>query len=334
MRQWFLIWLYSMTWASAASQSTCEGKFPNIVHDVCWECIFPIRIGGANLTPSYEDASAGISSPICVCPKPPFGQSTPGIRVSFWEPVRLIDVTRTPYCLVNLGGQKIAGRDEFKSRGTIGLLEGDGGLKHSFYQVHWYVFPIFAIFELFTDFALCIDRSSFDLAYMSELDPFWNNDELAILHNPEALVFSNQLAQAACAADCAKASFGPGFDELFWCDGCHGSIYPFTGSVPAHVSSVQATELLAARFIAKLHRYGLAQSTSGDASVCGKSYAPIIKKSQYRLQMINPIPATQNSCVPLGRSDFIHPRHETREVMKRGNHYGYLVWRRRECCVW
>jgi len=314
------------------AQATCSGTFPNIISDICWECVFPIRIGGINVTPGNDDVNEGGTNPFCFCPKPPFGIPIPGIRVSFWEPVRLVDVTRTPYCLVNLGGLKIAGSNTFKSRGTIGLLEGEGGLKNSFYQVHWYVFPIFYIFELLLDF-ICVESAPFDLAYISELDPFWNNDELSILHNPEALVFANPLAQAACAADCAKASFGFGSDLLFWCAGCHGSVYPFTGSVPAHVSSVQATELLTTRFIAKLHRYGLLHAYSGSGSLCGKTYAPIIKKSQYKLQMLNPVPATDNACVPLGRSDFLHPRHATREILMKGNHYGYLIWRRRECCL-
>ncbi len=28
----------------------------------------------------------------------------PGVSIGFWEPVRLVDITRTPYCMVNLGG--------------------------------------------------------------------------------------------------------------------------------------------------------------------------------------------------------------------------------------
>jgi len=309
--------------------STCQGAFPNLFSDICWECVFPIRIGGVKVT-SGDDNQTNHSL-ICWCPKPPLGQLTPGIPISFWEPVRMIDVTRTPYCLVNLGGYKPLGGNSPKNRGTISLNEGDGGLKNSFYQVHWYVFPVFYLFELLLDF-ICVEKASFDLLYFSELDPLWNNDEWAIIHNPEALVFANPLAQAACAADCATASFGFGLDTLFWCAGCHGSVYPFTGSVPAHTSSVQATELLTARVIAKLHRVGLLHAYSGD-DWCGKSYAPIIKKSHYKLQMLNPVPATNNACVPLGRSDFLHPRHYTREIIKSGNHYGYLLWRRRECCL-
>lgn len=325
-----ILFFLSLTTSVLAS---CSGKFPNIISDVCWECIFPIRIGGVNVTPSHKDAGGDQGgNPICFCPKPPFGQITPGIRISYWEPVRMVDVTRVPYCLVNLGGIKIGNASSLKDRGTIALTEGEGGLKNSFFHVHWYVFPIFYVFELLTDF-ICMERAQIDLVHMTEFDPFWDNDEFALLHNPEAVVFGNIIAYGACAADCAKASFGFGLDSLFWCAGCHGLLYPFTGSVSSHVTSVQATELLTAKFIAKMHRYGALPAYVGPGSDCQKVICPIIKKSMYRLQMLNPKASTHKSCHPLGRSDFLHPRHATREILEGSSNYGYLVWRKRQCCL-
>jgi conjugal transfer pilus assembly protein TraU len=315
-----------------SAQATCSGKFPNIITDVCWECIFPIRIGGVNVTPGHEDGSKAGGSPICVCPKPPLMLPTPGIRVSYWEPVRLVDVTRTPYCLVNLGGIKVGSSSSVKDRGTIALTDGEGGLKNSFFHVHWYVFPLFYVFELFTDFS-CVEKASMDLAHLTEFDPFWDNDEFALLQNPEAILFGNPISHGACSAECLKLSAGYGLDSLFWCAGCHGSLYPFTGSVSSHVTSVQATELVATKFMAKMHRYGLMQAYVGPGSDCGKVYAPIIKKSMYRLQMLNPLPATRKSCHSIGKSDFLHPRHRERELLKGASNYGYLVWRHRQCCL-
>ena len=85
----------------------CQGKFVNPFTDISWKCLFPITIGGHNVNdedkyPDYEDYSG---NPICVCPGIP---PHIGIKVSFWEPLRLIDVTRTPYCLVGLGGIQIS----------------------------------------------------------------------------------------------------------------------------------------------------------------------------------------------------------------------------------
>jgi hypothetical protein len=72
------------------------------------------------------------------------------------------------------------------------------------------------------------------VAYITELDPLWNADELSFILNPEAILFGNPIAQAACAADCVAATAGFPLNPLFWCGGCQGSLYPFTGNNPAH----------------------------------------------------------------------------------------------------
>ena len=299
-------------------KADCSGKFPHPVTDVCWECMFPIRVGGVKLS-NGEEANAPKRS-VCVCPKPPLNQPTPGFVVSYFEPARMVDVTRHPYCLVNLGGLVLGSqRNSPKDRGTVALTEGEGGLKNSFFHVHWYVFPVFALFELLTDI-VCVENTNFDVAFLTEFDPFWNRDELSLLLNPEAILFGNPIAQAACAADCTKASFGFGFDSLFWCAGCHGSIYPFTGSVAAHVSGVQATELIVTKFMAHLHRAGLLNVYYGGANTCKAWPCLIIKKSMYKLQMINPVAAT-DKCMPIGRSDFLHQRHAQREIIQNSMNY-------------
>ncbi len=320
--------LLCLMWVQVAMPE-CTGKFPNIISDICWECMFPIRVGGVKLSSSGEEANGNKRS-LCLCPKPPFGQPTPGIVVSYFEPVRMVDVTRVPFCLVNLGGMTL-GRDDNtnpKSRGTVNLTQGEGGIKNSFFHVHWYVFPVFALFELFTDM-LCFDNAKLDIAFMTEIDPLWNHDEMALILNPEAILFGNPIAQLACSVDCAKASFGFGIESMFWCAGCHGSVYPFTGSIPTHISGVQATELTVTKFMAHLHRLGLLNRYYGNP--CKSLPCPIIAKSMYKLQMLNPVAAT-NKCPPIGRSDFIHPRHSMREIIEGSMNYGYLIFRRRECC--
>ena len=308
----------------------CSGKFPNIISDVCWECMFPIRVGGIKLS-TGEEANAPKQS-VCMCPKPPLSQPTPGIVISYFEPARMVDVTRHPYCLVNMGGITIGGNNNStspKDRGTVSLTNGDGGLKNSFFHVHWYVFPVFALFELLTDL-ICVENVKFDVAFITEFDPLWNRDELALLTHPEAILFGNPIAQTACALECGKTSFGFGADSLFWCAGCHGGIYPFTGSIASHISGVQATELIVTKFMAHLHRLGLLNAYYG-GNTCKAWPCPLIKKSMYKLQMLNPIPAT-DKCMPIGRSDFLHPRHAQREIIQNSMNYGYLIFRRRECC--
>ena len=133
---------------------------------------------------------------------------------------------------------------------------------------------------------------------MSELDVTWNDEKLQSLLNPEAFLFGNVLAQSACSIDCAAATTNLPRDEMFWCAGCWGNMYPFSGANADHVGGVQASSLYTARIIAKMHRLGLAQETStSDGSVngklCRKSRSMKIKKSQYKLQMVNQLRMTE-----------------------------------------
>eukprot|EP01037_Dinobryon_pediforme_P013635 gene13635-13750_t len=94
-----------------------------------------------------------------------------------------------------------AGANRMQGRGSVADKGHSGGLKRSFYQVHWYVYPVIYWLELLTDFA-CLERASFDVAYLTELDPLWNDEETGFILNPEAVLFGNPIAQGACAADC------------------------------------------------------------------------------------------------------------------------------------
>ena len=75
-------------------------------------------------------------------------------------------------------------------------------------QDHYYIYPLLYWLEIVTDF-LCLEASSFDVAYMSEIDPLWQDDELTTLLNPEAALFTSPIAQAACSADCLIPILAP-----------------------------------------------------------------------------------------------------------------------------
>ena len=309
--------------------SKCVGRFVNPITDICWSCIFPITIGGMKVSASGED-TPNPRRLICSCTKP---IPRIGIPISFWEPVRLVDVTRTPYCLVNMGGMQMMNRG-IQGAGSVENAHQTGNgsrMRDSFYQVHWYMYPVLFWLELLVDF-VCMEKGDFDLAYLTELDPLWNDDETAFILNPEAALFGNPIAQAACAVDCGLSSAGFGQDSLFWCAGCQGSIYPFSGSIPAHVGGVQARLLALQRMIAKLHREGLLWGTVGADAWCDRYPMPIIKKTQYKTQMIYPIPSTgSRQCHPLGRSEVLWG--SGKEFPYEGEDFGYLVWRKRSCCL-
>ena len=169
------------------------------------------------------------SSPICLC-----GSPIPriGLSLGVWEPARLVDATRAPWCFPNLGGLTInpglpAGR------GRTGAAGGDGA-KGSVWHAHYYMYPLLSWIGVLLDLG-CLEGGGLDIAWASELDPAWLDDELTFLLNPEAALFANLPAQAACAADCAASSVGLPLDPMFWCAGCQGGMYPLTGNVAAHV---------------------------------------------------------------------------------------------------
>jgi len=301
----------------------CVGRMVNPVTDICWKCIFPIRIAGVKVVAGRPDPKSP-KKPLCICKQP---LPRVGIPIAFWEPVRLVDITRTPYCLVNMGGIQMQ-RSGVKGRGDVEYNPSTGN-KHSFYQAHWYVYPVIHWMEVLTDF-VCLEKASVDIAYLTELDPFWNNDEKNAVLNPEGILFGNLVAQSACAGDCVAASTKLPVDLLFWCAGCLGSIYPFTGTVTEHQGGVQASSLVAIRLIAKLHRELLLWGYVGAKGLCGKYPMPVIRKSQYRLQMTYPIPQTR-VCLALGHTDVTWS--SKREFPYKGSDFGYLVWRRRDCCL-
>ena len=155
------------------------------------------------------------------------------------------------------------------------------------WQAHWYQFPLLNWIGASFASAGCPSDVGFDIGWMTEFDPLWQDEELGIILNPEAVLFGNPIAQAACAADCVAATVGTALDPLFWCNGCQGGLYPPTGRVRARGGQIQSSLLVAGRLMAKLHRQLTAWGTSGPAAIasCAQYPMPIIQKSQYRTQM-------------------------------------------------
>lgn len=304
---------------------TCHGRFVNPLNDVCWTCLFPLTIGSAKIMSGKSPDTKNPSSPICTCPGAPLRV---GLAMGYWEPIGLVDVTRHPYCFLTLGGMSMnVGKKSF-----IGTSQtANTTQNHSFYHVHWIRYPLLSWLNLITD-SICVDKGDVDIPYLSELDPTWNDDELNFIINPESVLFSTPLSQAACAADSVLALKKLAADKLFWCAGAQGSMYPLSGHVSAHVGGVQASSLLAQRLTYKLHRLSLLRDSSGKsgAPLCHQTLTPIMPKSRYRLQMVAPHP-TSGACYPFGRTTTLWEAN--REFPVKGEDFGYLIWRKRNCCA-
>lgn len=211
--------------------TVCQGKILNPVTDVCWSCVFPVKIGGkASLTTSVlPDPDTGAGGPFCTCGK---GLNLrAGVTFSFWEPLRTAEIVRHAGCLPSMGGVNMGDMGlRISDHVKVHSHEPDGSMKRhtDFRQVHWYATPWLFILEALLDDG-CLDQQTFDLAYMSELDPLWDDTLSSFILNPDAALFANPIAQGACAADCTSASSGLPQNSLYWCSGCQGNVFPLTG---------------------------------------------------------------------------------------------------------
>ncbi|MFB9214234.1 TraU family protein, partial [Vibrio sinaloensis] len=90
---------------SLATSAACKSRFINPITDICWDCLFPMTVGSATVLPSRYPDTNNPSMPISYCPKPPPIYMQIGVNIGYWEPYALTDVTRVPYCMVNMGTQ-------------------------------------------------------------------------------------------------------------------------------------------------------------------------------------------------------------------------------------
>lgn len=309
-------------------QSKCVGKLLNPVTDICWSCMFPITLGGVKVINGRQDTQ-NPKRVVCTCHKGPIPQI--GVPVSFWEAVRVVEVTRTPWCLVTLGGVEMM-KLNTHLHGTVKHNKGHR-MRSSAYNVHYITYPVLNIIGVLMDW-LCLERSgASDLNFwFSELEASWMDTETRMIMHPEAIAFANPIAQTACAVDCAASSAGFPLDALFWCAGCQGGMYPYSGFVGSHVGGAQASLLVSQRILAKMHRLMRENITSGEAALCQPIVSSVIKKSQYKTQMLYPKVQTdgEHACAPLGRSSVLWSFGHS--YPNEGEDFAYVLWRKRNCC--
>jgi conjugal transfer pilus assembly protein TraU len=299
---------------------------------------------------------------ICFCAGSD-GIESIGFTLGLWEPEALIELVREPYCSPSLEGTQIR-----KSFRLWGMKDGSDGSSASnqFLNYHYFSFPLYEILQLLiTPECNAGGFSDFYLLGVSEIDPTWSEDELAIFTQPEVAIAANPLLQASCPVDCTAATLASPLDKMWWCFGCWGNAYPFTGNVPSGGSPPRVSSLLATRALATQHRRGMAWRTTGNDVLCGGVIDPMIPKSQYKMSMLYPVPEANSAVSPpssgpsggagpgtagsestplpstynysgtcchnIGVPTFLWG--EWRNIPSVGEDFVYLLWRWTDCCV-
>jgi conjugal transfer pilus assembly protein TraU len=319
--------LFSADFARAAG---CTGTVINPVTDVCWSAVFPIKLGPATIASGGGADVDTDANYLCACTSN--GTATVGLNLSFWEPLRTAEIVRTPYCFPSLGGIEIDVGLRAASHGRT-PSKSKASHRSSFYQVHWYQTPWLFVLEVLLD-TTCLEQSAWDVAYMTELDPLWDDPVTSFFLNPDAVLFANGAASAACSLDCTAATTSLPLETLYWCSGCQGGIFPLTGWVQSHIHFPQAASLLTTRFLMKLHRSGLQWASYGKNGQCGPYLEPLMDKRVYRTQMVYPARTTAKAdgkcAYPLGASTALWSSGKTWPMG--GEDAAFLIYRKRDCC--
>ena len=362
--------------------SSCQGRFLNPITDICWSCLFPMFIGPIPMVFNIGNQKGGTivdddklippAMPLVTSGKLPAGtcscvEHTPilpiGLMMSYYEPSRFVDVTRTPFCMVGLGGIDM-------SAGLAGLLPapGYGDEKHgletqsSFYQVHWFMDPVMAILGIIDTGCSLGMSKSMDLMFMSEVDPTWNDDSLSIIFSPEVVLFSSLPAQLACGVDCIASSLpnipldntllvpSPYYirpttptnpasasnpsKSLFWCGGCQGALYPLDGNNSDSAYPIQTSILSAEKATGLVHRMGLEDLTTGVVGMCNNLLPDMfMDKSEWKYSLGFPVPQTAytpSCCNSFGETDALW--NSGASFPYTGEDFSYVMYHERDCC--
>lgn len=357
--------------AHAVCNESWGPSFDDMLGNINWHCYFPVRIAGAKIDPFKDDGDnvdrenvmpyasefqqrwkqeadvphkdSGGGKVFCQCDTPgligtALNMSTQtGVRVSFWEPVRVVEVVKDSWCFPFLFSTDLGEEDKAGDAGQ-GLRKSKDGSNEildeasrtAFWQVHYYIFPVLAVLELLTDF-ICMDMSGFDLAYVTEVDPRWDDEELGALLSPESVLFSNPVTQLACIPDAMATTLKSTIDLLYWCQGGWDTIFPLSGYV-SHTSYIESEAAAMGRTIFNLHRNFVLWGTIGENALCQRYPMPIWRKSQYRWQLM--WPRRDNTCRVLGESDLFWSSMKNPPTPKTNmDNFVNLLWRKRNCCA-
>lgn len=287
--------------------------------------MLPIKISGVPITPAMglEDYS-GVSMPMCICPKP---WPIPGLPLELWEVNALIDVSNIPNCVPTLGMHlpiDIVAGSSFQE-----INKSNTQNKES-YQITYIDYPLFSMLSMFLDVICLTSDGSIDIAYISTIDPLWQNDNWSLLIHPDSFLFANPIAQFACIGDAVTSQVGFPLDPLYWCMGSWNQTFPLTKTTSG-ISSPEAAMAIATKTLFKLHRQFMLWGSVGATGLCSRYPMPIMMKSQYMMYPIYPF-MTHPKRIPIGRSGLIWSPGQ--DVPVANSHvWTIMTYKKRNCCA-
>jgi conjugal transfer pilus assembly protein TraU len=154
---------------SRSGAATCEGKFINPLTDICWSCVFPLSIGAASVASLGQEDIANPADPVCACPGIP-----PRSDCRWVLGARAAD--RCDAAAVLSGEPRRISLNPGSRPQAAQNTRLFGHASSSFYQAHYYTNPVLYWLEVLLDFP-CLEKGSFDIAYLTEVDPLWNDDD-------------------------------------------------------------------------------------------------------------------------------------------------------------
>jgi conjugal transfer pilus assembly protein TraU len=320
-----LMVLVALLWgAVSTAEARCvPGSMINPVTDVVWDCIFPISIAGIPIDLGNHPPDNDKSGFFCSCPRA--GIPSPGFLVSFWEPARMVDTVKDAWCFPAIGmdlpnlstGIGYNGGGSYRPQGVGNI---------AFQHYHYYVMPLWAVLDLFTDIPCITNETQFDLAMVSEVRPDWHDDLTAAVLFPETALMANPATVLACMADAAASAIQRPIDALYWCMGAWGTTYPATGHITAK-DYVAANAGIAAKALFVNARTGLLADRA--VNYCGTTYMPMWVKSHWRIQEVDPV--KDNRCHAIGHPGILWTHRKNKTVG--GDNFSWLLFRKVECCV-
>jgi conjugal transfer pilus assembly protein TraU len=309
--------------------------------DLCWDCFFPMSffgmpIGFGSRGPAKLPSKRAAG--FCVCPGH-FGYPAFGITWGMWVPAHVIEVTRRPWCSPTIFGTSLGGSAMNAAQGfALAAMDGGAGDKGhpgsstgagGYYNFHWMTHPVGETMDALMNNACSKSGADLDYVYFSEIDPTWESELLALYTHPEIKLFTAMAARAACVADTVAVTARKPIDQLYWCVGAWGSVYPFSGKVPMN-NIIESQMLAATHGLAAMHRRTLARVTYGNKALCRNRIWFILPKQQYQFQNFWPFPQrTQAQWLGTPSMKF----GQWRKIPVRGEDRVLVEWRYQECCI-